>query len=415
MNTGIVKFKACGIALMGKALVAGMVTFGGMSQPVEAATADAQFRQYLVNLCNYTGNIPANWDIAMLDSMCQATVFSGSFSSGGGSVSSSSNVGVSAIGEGPRKKKYRVSLDGQDGKATQGASADNRGWGLLLTPQYSSNTRVETELENGYQSDLNGLVVGLDYRFGDNLVLGATVGKTSDKSTYLRNAGVLKTTNNSVVLYGTWVPGSAFSIDGYLGYAKLNLDNQRNVDIALVQGVINGSTSGSQRMAGMSASYQHDAGRYSVAPFLSLDFIKTGLREYTETGSTVMQGLVNIGTSTLALRHFERSRTSFTSSLGMRFGASSTHDWGVLEPSVRFAAVHEFKNKPQQINNELVSSPGYGMSLQTDALDCNYLNLGVGMAAALDNGVLLFFDFDKRAKDQLLSNWSVSVGGVVEF
>jgi uncharacterized protein YhjY with autotransporter beta-barrel domain len=414
MNTGSVKFGVFRRSVTGQFSVAVMLCLSLLPQQVFAKTPDTQFRQYLTNVCN-AWPIPASWDVASVDSMCQLTVFSGSFSSGGGVTSSSSNVGTATASNGltTRKKKMRMPLD--EKKTDKGASADGGGWGLLVTPQYSKTTRIDTDLENGYQSDLSGLVVGLDYRFRDSFVLGGTVGQTKDKAVYLNNAGSLKTSNNTFNLYGTWLPSDAISVDGYLGYGKLNLDSQRNVDFALIQGLINGSTTGKQVMAGLSTSYQTNAGRFSIGPFINLDYIKTSFKEYTESGSTVMIAGLNHGTSVIALHYFDRSRISLTSSVGGRVSTSYGYRWGSLVPSARVAAVHEFKNKSQLVSNELVATPGYGMSVATDALDCNYLISGLNVTGALNTGAQIFFDFEKRSQDRLLSSWAVSLGVLKEF
>lgn len=396
---------------------------GWVPQHAEASTPDAQFRQYLFNICaNPPFPIPNGWDQDQLSSMCQLA-FPGGFAGGGAATTSSSNVGTANAGSGlsTRKKKIRVPLDEQSEKSEKGASADGGGWGLLLSPQYSKSIRPETDQENGYQSDLSGLVIGLDYRFSDSFVLGAVVGQTKDKAVFLNNAGSLKTSNNTLTMYGTWLPSEKVSVDGYLGYGKISFDSQRKVDFALIQGMINGSTTGNQSMAGMSTSYQLDAGRFNVSPFLNLDYVKTSFKGYNESGSTIMvpQGggfpPLNYGTSTLALHYFDRSTISFTSSLGARVGTSYGYDWGTLLPSVRLATVHEFQNKAQQIRNELISTPGFGMSVATDTPDRNYLLSGLGVAAALNGGAQLFFDFEKRSQDRLMSNWAVSLGALVEF
>jgi uncharacterized protein YhjY with autotransporter beta-barrel domain len=309
-------------------------------------------------------------------------------------------------------------LDEQNEKTDKGASADGGGWGFLLTPQYSKSNRTETDLENGYQSELTGLNVGLDYRFSDSFVVGGTIGQTKDRATFLNNAGSLKTSNNSFTLYSTWLPSERVAVDGYLGYGKINFDSQRHVSYGKIDGTTYGSTSGNQAMAGLSASYQMEAGRFNVAPFFNLDYIKTSFNGYNESGSFVpdpANGGINMGSSLLALHYFDRRTISFTSSLGARIGTSYGYGWGTLLPSARLAAVHEFQNKAQQLKNELVLTPGFGMSVATDAADRNYLLSGLGVAAALNGGAQLFFDFEKRSQDKLLSSWAVSLGGLVEF
>ncbi|MBI4809133.1 MAG: autotransporter outer membrane beta-barrel domain-containing protein [Nitrosomonadales bacterium] len=405
MNTGAIESKASHLALTSKFLVSVLTLgVGLMPQQASAAAGNAQFYQYVFDICNTAPTVVT--DLTKYNNVCAA--FAGYATSG--SVNSV-NVGTANAGSGTslhKKKRIGENLDEQKEKPAKGASADGGGWGFLITPQYSKNKRIETDLENGYQSELAGLVVGLDYRVSDSLVLGGTLGQTRDKANFLNDAGWLKTSNNTFTLYGTWLPSDSIAVDGYLGYGKLNFDNQRQVAFSFISGITSGSTTGNQVMAGVSASYQTDIGRVNLSPFINLDYIKTSIKGYSEIGS-------NPDADSIALHYGDRSTISLTSSLGVRLATSHDYDWGTLAPSVRLAAVHEFQNKAKQINNEFVITPGTGFLVATDAPDRNYLNLGIGVTAALNGGALLFLDFDKRTQDKLLSSWAVSLGGLFEF
>jgi uncharacterized protein YhjY with autotransporter beta-barrel domain len=303
----------------------------------------------------------------------------------------------------------RAPLDEQQDKKDKGASADGGGWGLLVTPQYSKSNRPETDLENGYQASLTGLVVGIDYRFTDSVVMGLAVGQTSDKANFIGNVGFLKGDNSTATLYGTWLISENVAVDGYLGYSKLKLDNQRRVVSGTnISGTMSGNTTGSQNMAGLSVSYQADAGRFNLAPSFNLDYIKTSVNTYNEHSS-------NFETNLMALHYGDRNVTSLTGSLGGRLSTSYGYDWGTLVPSARLAAVHEFQNKTRQISNELISTPGAGFLVTTDAPDRDYLYSGLGVLAALNGGTQLFLDYENRSQDRLLSSWAVSLGVLTEF
>lgn len=419
METEVVKVKASHRFIRNSLFAPVLSLFFFLLPHHALAVSNTQFQQYIFSVCT-VGAIPAGWDANSLSAMCQAA-FPGGFAGGpSGATNVSGNLGTANAGGGlaTRKKKFRMPLDEQNEKTDKGASADGGGWGFLFTPQYSKADRTETDLENGYQSDLAGLNVGLDYRFSDSFVVGGTIGQTRDKATFLNNAGSLKTRNNTLTLYSTWLPSDKVSVDGYLGYGKISFDSQRHVSFGKIDGLTSGGTSGKQYMGGMSTSYQMEAGRFDVSPFFNLDYIKTSFNGYNESGAFVpdpANGGLNMGSSLLALHYFDRSTISFTSSLGARVGTSYGYNWGSLLPSARLATVHEFQNNAQQLRNELISTPGFGMSVTTDAPDRNYLLSGLGLTAALNSGAQLFFDFEKRSQDRLLSSWAVSLGGLVEF
>lgn len=391
---------------------------------VSAKTPDTQFRNYLSNLCfSYTGPIPTTWNVNELANLCNYG-FPGGLQVGGPVAGPAlSNVSAANAVSGPatrKKRGVREREEQQKQKPAKGASADGGRWGFLVTPQYGQTSRADTDLENGYHSELAGLVAGLDYRFSDSFVLGGAVGRTKDNAAFVNNAGSLKTGSNTFTLYGTWLPSDNTAVDGYLGYGKLSTDSLRYVHFGDIIGPINGGTTGRQDMAGMSVSYQKDLGRVNLSPFINFDYIKTTFKGYSENGTVVpdptpASGGANMGTSLLALHYGDRSVTSFTSSVGGRLGTVYSYDWGTVAPSARLATVHEFQARSQQISNELALTPGYSLSVATDSADRNYLVGGLGAAAALNGGTQLFLDFEKRMRDRLLNIWSLSLGALVEF
>lgn len=403
MNTGAIKSRAGRCAFVGKFSVAVlMLVLGVIPRQSFAATSNVQFEQYVDYICFTLYGLGA--PNAQIASMCSLT----STGFAGPAATASVNLGTanaSSTAASRKKKGAHEIQDKQNEKSVKGASADGGGWGFLITPQYGNSNRTETNFENGYQSNLNGLVAGLDYRFSDSLIVGVTLGQTKDNATFLNSAGSLKTTNNSITLYSTWLPSENISVDGYLGYGKIKFDSLRKVVWGTsISGMASGNTTGQQMMGGVSSSYQKDIGRFTLTPFINLDYIKTSFNGYNESGTT-----------TLELHYGDRNTNSFTSSLGARLSTSYGYDWGSLQPSVRFAAVHEFQNKSKQISNELVITPGTAFLVQTDSPDRNYLNIGLGISAALNRGTQLFLDYDKRTQDKLLSSWAVSLGALMEF
>ncbi len=378
----------------------------GVPLQATAVTVDDQFEFYVNDICGASTALPG-WDVPKINQLC-TTVFTGGQDGSPGSMTSSSNLGTAAARGGgalrqPQSIKDR--LEERKQEAEKGASADGGGWGLLLSPQYGKSKRPETEMENGFQSELKGLVVGLDYRFSDSLVLGAAAGHTKDEANFINEAGFLKTNSNSLNLYGTWVPTESGYIDGYLGAGKSDINNQRRVIFGLLPpGTASGETSGNQIMAGLSAGYKADFGRINLGPFINLDYIKTTIDGHDESGTTGLE-----------LRYSERSIVSTTSSFGGQGSMAFGYDWGTLLPSIRLSAVHEYKSDSQQIGNQLVIAPTTPFLVATDDPDRNYALIGLGIAAALNDGTQAFVNYEKRSKDKLLNSWAVSIGLLAEF
>jgi len=382
-----------------------LLTMMVMPKPVHAATSNALLQQYIISLCGRNPNLllPPGWDRVSLNAMCTSTQNGLAGAAGGASVSAnmSSMGGSSGLMRGGNDRERREKNKNQ---VTAAASADDGGWGVMISPQYGKNERADSVLENGYKSNLAGLMIGVDRRYSDTFVLGLTLGQTRDNATLLSGGGSLKTQNNLATLYGTWLPAENIAVDGYLGYGKLNYDSQRHVVFGAINGYTTGATTSNQLLAGTSATYMKELGRYNLAPFINLDFIKTKFKNYSERGTT-----------TLEMHYGDRSTLSLTSSLGSRVSTSYGKEWGSLEPMARFAFVHEFQNRFRQISNELISTPGTGFVVETDAPDRNYLLLSAGLTAAMNSGTQLYADFEKRTQDRFLSSWSLSAGVLMGF
>jgi outer membrane autotransporter protein len=373
-------------------------------QSALAAASDVPFQQYVTDICFGVTTPPSGvvWDTA---AMC--TNASSGFFGSGQSVSpnlGTANAGNNAVSR--RNKVFREQLDEEKDKPKKkGASADGGKWGLLVAPQYGKSNRIETDLENGFDSDLKGLALGLDFRSSDTLVFGAMLGRVRDEAAFLNGAGSLDTQSNTLSLYGTWLHSESVAVDGYMGYGKIELDSARRVVFGTaINGTAIGNTKGQQILAGFSASYQQDFGSVNLSPFFGIDAIETRFDGYNETGTT-----------TLELHFGDRKTRSVTSSVGVRATTSHGFEWGSLSPSLRFAAVHEFQNNATQINNELVITPGAGFLVTTDEPDRNYVNAGLGIAAGLNSGMQLFLNYEKRIGDKLLDTWAVSGGLLMEF
>ena len=414
MNSGAVEVKAIRRTFAREISVSAVsvmsLVLGLLPHQALAATVDLQWRAHIDAVCS-NPTPPASWDLAAVGTMC-VNAFPGGPAGTPTTAVVSANIGTVNAGSGVasrKKKEIRELLDEQPEKPEKGASAEGGGWGFLVTPHYGKSDRPNTDLESGYQSDLRGLVAGLDYLFSDRFVLGVAVGQSRDKANFVNDSGSLKTRNSTATMYGTWLASERAVVDGYLGYGRLSLDNQRRYAFGpIISGTMSSDISGRQVIAGISASYRAAVGQFNLTPSFGLDSIRTTFKDYRETGSDPL-------TDTMALRYGDRTVKSLTSSLGARLDASYGYDWGTLVPSARLAAVHEFQNKTRQINSELVITPGTEFLVTTDAPDRNYLLVGFGATAALNDGAQLFFDYERRNQDRLLNSWAISAGVLLGF
>jgi uncharacterized protein YhjY with autotransporter beta-barrel domain len=277
-------------------------------------------------------------------------------------------------------------------------------FGGFVTAQTSRTTRALTDLENGYDAKLGGLLLGLDRRFGDAFVAGGSLGYTDTDSDYLGDAGTLSARNTTLMLYTTYLPGPRAYLGAYLGGGQGTQDATRRISAGLISGVTASSTKSGQTMAGLSGGYNWDSGRLSVSVTGGADYVKNRTDATTETGTTGLE-----------LIYSEQTTTSLTGTLGARASYRYAFTWGAIVPSVRAAYFHEFRDDARTVSPRLVVSPSTVFAFQTDSPDRNYYVGGAGAAIEMGRGTQIFVDYEKRGGHAFIDTWAASIGLIAEF
>lgn len=368
--------------------------------PASSLASDDDLEVFLDGICQ-AGPLPVDVFI-----VCNNAFPAGSLAAEGGAsaFSTSSNLGTAAAQGGLSSK-----LDGQnrlddDDELLFEIDNDTGGWGLLLAAQTGATERKQTERENGYDSSLVGFVLGLDYLFADNLVVGGTLSQSDDDADFDGDAGELDTESQSLLVYLTWLPSANLGVDAYLGTADTDFSGDRSVSFGNISGTIDNSTDSKQALLGVSVSYQWSFDRFGVNGFLAYDINDSEIDGYTETGSTGLEMI-----------YPDQDVESKTTSIGVYLNYDIELAWGLLVPNLRVAAVDESGDGSREIETELAISPGPVLVVETDDPDRSYGLVGLGLAGVLNNGQQWFVDYEQRVADDLIDDWSLSAGYLMEF
>jgi outer membrane autotransporter protein len=335
----------------------------------------------------------------------------GSFVPGlvGTNVGTAGIAGTTSVSSAEQQRKCTASpAECQERKNRGGgASADFKldGFGFLFSAQTGGIARRPTDLENGFDSTLRGLALGMDYRFSDRLLMGLTLGHNDNHATFRDNAGSMRSKLVSSTLYLTYVPTDDAYLGAYLGTGRIKNASTKPVLLGAVTGQINADYTGSQDISGLSGGYDWSmGGSKRLGAYLNLDAARTRLDSYTESGNTGLE-----------LIQPTQSVSSLASTLGLRFSAAPAFDWGTLLPELRFAWVHEYRNDARVISSALALDPSTRFTVRTDAPDRNYFIGGAGATFEVGNGARWFVDYEKRGGHTFLSSWAASVGLIVGF
>lgn len=267
--------------------------------------------------------------------------------------------------------------------------------GIFLNGNVRFGDKDGTENESGFDFDSQGITLGADYRFTDNLVLGAAVGYAEADSDFDNDGGTLDSDSLTASAFGTWY-GPKFYLDWIGSYGMADHDSVRNINISGldITDVARGTTDGTQWALGLGGGYTFNKGAWNGGPNLAVSYVKVDVDAFTEQTE---------GDSGLAMIYPDQDGESLTVQAGGRLGYSFSVPWGVLMPQVRGDFVREFENDQQAItvrfaNDVVVGPPGSpttGFVVFTDNPDEYYFLWGASLIAQFGRGISGFIDYEQ--------------------
>ena len=276
----------------------------------------------------------------------------------------------------------------------------NRNWG----------DKEATSREDAFDFTNRGGVVGADYRFRDNFVMGAAANFSRTEADITSGGGgETKNKTYGFSLYGTFYQGPWY-VDASANYSRSEFDTSRTVFIPSnvpavlppISRIATGKTDGNQYSFGVGAGYKHSQGPWTVTPYGRLDSIRLSIDGYDESGS-----------GSLDIRVDSQEVTSLQSALGASVAYAISTATGVVVPQVSLEWNHEFRNKQRTVTARYVNDP-FSLSnffIPTNDPDRNFLTLGVGVSAVFKRGVSAFLTYERVLGLSLVEANSV-VGGV---
>jgi uncharacterized protein YhjY with autotransporter beta-barrel domain len=381
---------------------------------------DNKFETYFLQPCidGFLTLLGRGWtgpEITAYNTAICSVAFSGNFNSVE-TYASTTNAGTIAA-----QSKTADSLAGQQVESVQGRLDEIKeeeepsgGIGLLLSVQGGETERVSTNNEVGYDSDLEGFVGGLDYRFNDNLITGIAIGVTSDDASFDGSNSFLETDSESLLIYTTYLISDNAYLDAYVGVASLEYSTDREgsvdgepADAFGLEGKVSADYDGDQTLAGISTGYDWFRNRFSYGVSAAVDYSKTEIDSYEEKGTTGLE-----------LIFPDQEFESLTIALGINGSYTVDLGWGALIPNISVAAVHEDKNDERSFDTRMVIMPDVdttSFTLETDAPDRDYVLSTLGLVLAMNSGTQYFMTYEHLSSHDFLEAWSLSAGLLVEF
>jgi uncharacterized protein YhjY with autotransporter beta-barrel domain len=266
-----------------------------------------------------------------------------------------------------------AALAGDDGAAPADGGLDVWGAGSVRI-----GTRKTPDGASTIDYTTDGLSLGVDRRYGENLTMGLGIGYARDESTIGSDGTGSSSAGHSIAFYASYQPAAETFVDGLLGYGVLNMDTTRYV--TSTADFARADRSGSQFFGSLAAGYEYRDEYSLLSPYARYDFTLDRLDGATETGGGVG-----------ALNYAGQNSTSQQVSLGLRAGFQRETGIGMIQPRARVEyQYHVVASDQASIAYADLTGTRYTMAVPT--VSANSVLIGVGSTFMLHNGVSLDLD-----------------------
>jgi outer membrane autotransporter protein len=292
-----------------------------------------------------------------------------------------------------------------------GASADSERafgrLGIFANGQGSFGNQTANDREPGFDFHTAGMTMGADYRFTDQIILGAAFGYLRTKIDPVVALSDSSINGYSVSLYGTYYIKDQFYVDSILTYGRndYHIDRQAVSLSGASVDRVTASTDGDQFSASAAGGYDFTAGALTLGPTGRVTYIRVHIDGFTESGP--------VGST--AARIPQQTVESLTTAFGGQATYAINTSWAVLLPLVKAEWEHEFKNSNRSLTASLLSRPDLLVSAQTGAPDRDYFNVGGGVSATFPGGISAFVHFEETLGRANFTNHSFTGGVRFEF
>lgn len=251
---------------------------------------------------------------------------------------------------------------------------------------YEDLDRDATIFEEGYDSDIWRVTVGVDYQFTDRIFAGLAFDYYQQDGNF-DGGGGFDIKSLGFIGFGSFLPTDNTFFQFYGGYARNEYDRTRITTftqyIYSYSGAPNANYDANQYSAGIIGGYDFSIGNVTIGPRIGFDWIHTDFETYSEEGD-----------SGLELTFHDDDQTLLQARAGVRTLISFRTDFGVVVPQASFDWKHEFANDQRTAEVSFVDDTrAQRFTYETGKPDRDWFEINAGVAAALPNGIQLFGNY----------------------
>lgn len=301
-----------------------------------------------------------------------------------GGNASSNNLSVSLTGDnGPG-----LSLNADQ---VAGANALPKGWGVWTAGVVTLGDRDARSASQGFDWRSDGVTVGIDRLFGDQVVLGVAAGIGWNTTDFDRSVSELDAKQRSVSLYGLWHSGKHAFADAMLGMGRLEFDIDRWSEVA-------GKTAtarreGGQTFGSLTFGYERRGERGTLTGYGRYDATRMRLDAYRESGLGIYD-----------LRYASQDVENDTMALGVENRYAFKRASSLWRPYWKLEYRQALQNQGDAAINYVVAPRASDYLLGLRSYNDDVLSLGGGLDIDFDSGWALSFLFLREQARETTAN-----------
>ena len=258
--------------------------------------------------------------------------------------------------------------------------------------QFGQQNIEATAYTPALDSNSKGLNVGATYRMSEGATFG--VAASIDASSGTAGAGEI---DGSSILFGVF---GQYEINGLYGRASLSggstdTDISRNINLGASVRTEKGSTGISQQSGTLEVGYVFKGESFTHGPFAGLEVSKTDV-----------EGYVELGASSTAMRFDAFTRDSNMTHIGYQF----TGSFDSFKPFARVSWVSETNTDQTSVRGGTSSLPANFVMPGFAPSDDNYIDWDVGASMRFADSFDGFISYRARTGNDTQDNNSINVG-----
>lgn len=280
--------------------------------------------------------------------------------------------------------------DGEaSGIAAGGAFSSNGIWGQAFGTTASQDTRDNVK---GYDADTIGFAVGADTSVTDKDRVGIAASYATTEVDHERSGNSSTDIDSlQVSLYGSHDEDKWY-VEGLLGMAFNQYDNTRTLTVGADR-VASADFDGTQFTAKTTGGYKHSLGNgMNLTPTLSLQYSRTSVDSYTETGSSANLTVDADDTDVLE------------GGLGARVSYPITQGSVTFVPEVSAEYRYDFIGDEYEASSNFTSVSGTTFVSKGADVAQSTLALGAGLDVIAQDNVTVSFDYEADIKEDYISH-----------